>query len=117
MHKARCIISRRIFRSAEFIDMAALTPKDIANIARLSRLSLKPDEVPGLISSLSRIIALVGELDSAQTAEVEPMSHPLPGLAARLRKDVVTETDQHRLFQQNAPQVEAGLYLVPKVIE
>ena len=45
------------------------------------------------------------------------MAHPLPGLSARLRPDVVTEKDQHELYQRNAPQVEAALYLVPKVIE
>ena len=50
-------------------------------------------------------------------AGVEPMAHPLPGLAARLRADVVTEEDRHELYQRNAPQVEAALYLVPKVIE
>ncbi|SRR5258706_1210105 len=97
--------------------MTALTAKDIANIARLSRLSLRPDEVPVLTAGLSRIIALVGELERADTAGVEPMSHPLPGLAARLRADVVSESDQHRLYQQNAPQIEASLYRVPKVIE
>jgi aspartyl-tRNA(Asn)/glutamyl-tRNA(Gln) amidotransferase subunit C len=35
----------------------------------------------------------------------------------RLRPDVVTEVDSHEKYQKNAPQVEAGLYLVPKVIE
>jgi aspartyl-tRNA(Asn)/glutamyl-tRNA(Gln) amidotransferase subunit C len=45
------------------------------------------------------------------------MAHPLPGLAQRLRADVVSETDQRERYQRNAPQVEAGLYLVPKVIE
>ena len=45
------------------------------------------------------------------------MAHPLPGLSQRLRPDVVTETDQHERYQRNAPQVAAGLYLVPKVIE
>jgi aspartyl-tRNA(Asn)/glutamyl-tRNA(Gln) amidotransferase subunit C len=45
------------------------------------------------------------------------MAHPLPGLAQRLRPDVVTETDRHEEYQQNATQVAAGLYLVPKVIE
>jgi aspartyl-tRNA(Asn)/glutamyl-tRNA(Gln) amidotransferase subunit C len=45
------------------------------------------------------------------------MAHPLPGLSQRLRVDVVTEADAHELYQRNAPQVEAGLYLVPKVIE
>ncbi len=45
------------------------------------------------------------------------MSHPLAGLKQRLRADVVTDTDQHEHYQRNAPQVMAGLYLVPKVIE
>jgi aspartyl-tRNA(Asn)/glutamyl-tRNA(Gln) amidotransferase subunit C len=45
------------------------------------------------------------------------MAHPLPGLAQRLRADAVSETDHRDRYQQNAPQVEAGLYVVPKVIE
>jgi aspartyl-tRNA(Asn)/glutamyl-tRNA(Gln) amidotransferase subunit C len=45
------------------------------------------------------------------------MAHPLPGLSQRLRPDVITEEDHHELYQENAPQVTAGLYLVPKVIE
>ena len=58
-----------------------------------------------------------GALDALDTASVAPMAHPLPGLAQRLRPDVVTETDHHEEYQANAPQVAAGLYLVPKVIE
>jgi len=45
------------------------------------------------------------------------MSHSLPGAAARLRPDQVTETDHRAEYQRNAPQTEAGLYLVPRVIE
>ena len=45
------------------------------------------------------------------------MAHPLAGLAQRLRADEVTEADRHGLYQQNAPRVEAGLYIVPRVIE
>lgn len=97
--------------------MTSLSRDDIESIARLARLALHETEVSLYANSLSRIIDLVGELDQAQTTGVEPMSHPLPGLATRLRDDAVTESDQHELFQRNAPQVEAGLYLVPRVIE
>jgi aspartyl-tRNA(Asn)/glutamyl-tRNA(Gln) amidotransferase subunit C len=45
------------------------------------------------------------------------MAHPLPGLAQRPRPDEVVETDHRELYQRNAPQVEAGLYLLPRVIE
>jgi aspartyl-tRNA(Asn)/glutamyl-tRNA(Gln) amidotransferase subunit C len=59
----------------------------------------------------------VGELNRADTRGVEPMAHPLAGLAQRLREDVVTEKDEHERYQANASKVEAGLYLVPRVIE
>ncbi|MFM2289396.1 MAG: hypothetical protein RL684_2539 [Pseudomonadota bacterium] len=95
----------------------SLTRKDLDNIAHLARLALREEEAPAYLESLSRIIGLVGELDRVDTASVEPMAHPLPGLAQRLRPDEVTETDRREIYQRNAPQVAAGLYLVPKVIE
>ncbi len=95
----------------------ALTALQIENIAHLARLELQQPEVPVYQETLSRIFALVGELDRADTSSVAPMAHPLPGLSQRLRPDVATEQDHHELYQANAPQVAAGLYLVPKVIE
>ena len=95
----------------------ALTRAQIESIAHLARLELEPAEIPVYQESLSRIIDLVGELDRADTTGVTPMAHPLPGLRQRLRCDAVTEQDRHELYQANAPQVAAGLYLVPKVIE
>ena len=95
----------------------SLTRAQIESIAHLARLELEPAEVPVYQESLSRIIDLVGELDRADTAGVAPMAHPLPGLTQRLRPDGVTEQDRHELYQASAPQVAAGLYLVPKVIE
>jgi aspartyl-tRNA(Asn)/glutamyl-tRNA(Gln) amidotransferase subunit C len=95
----------------------SLNRRDIENIALLARLELTEAEIPVYVESLSRIVGLIGELDSAQTSQVEPMAHPLPGQRQRLRADSVTESDQHQLYQTNAPQVEAGLYMVPRVIE
>ncbi|HEY1283499.1 MAG TPA: Asp-tRNA(Asn)/Glu-tRNA(Gln) amidotransferase subunit GatC [Steroidobacteraceae bacterium] len=94
-----------------------LTASDIASIAKLARLSLNETEIPVYQQSLSSILDFVGELNRADTQGVEPMAHPLTGLAQRLRPDVVTERDAHERYQVNAPKVEAGLYLVPKVIE
>ena len=55
-------------------------------------------------------------MQAVDTRGVEPMSHALD-VVQRLRADAVTEADQRALFQSIAPQVEDGLYLVPKVIE
>ena len=95
----------------------ALTREQIASIAALARLDLTASEVPVYQDSLSRILDFVGALNRADTANVTPMAHPLPGQSQRLRPDVVTETDHHAQYQPNAPQVAAGLYVVPKVIE
>jgi aspartyl-tRNA(Asn)/glutamyl-tRNA(Gln) amidotransferase subunit C len=90
---------------------------DIENIAHLARLVLSEEEIPRYIDSMTRILGLVEQLNRADTGHVTPMAHPLPGQRQRLRPDMVTETDQHELYQHNAPQVSAELYLVPRVIE
>jgi aspartyl-tRNA(Asn)/glutamyl-tRNA(Gln) amidotransferase subunit C len=94
-----------------------LTRRDVQNIAHLARLRISEEELSAYTGSLSRIIGFVEQLGSADTAEVTPMAHPLEDQVQRLRPDVVTETGHRDLYQRNAPQVEAGLYLVPKVIE
>ena len=94
-----------------------LSREQIASIADLARLDLTAAEIPVYQDSLSRILDFVGALERADTAHTEPMAHPLPGLSQRLRPDAVTEQDRHEQYQANAPQVAAGLYLVPKVIE
>ncbi len=76
----------------------SLNRDQINSIAHLARLSLTDAEVPVYQDSLSKIVDLVGQLDAAHTAGIEPMAHPLPGLAQRMRPDVVTEKDQHELL-------------------
>jgi len=68
------------------------------------------------LQQLSGIFGLIEELLAVDTTGVEPMAHAQDA-ALRLRNDAVTDTDEHELFQSVAPQVENGLYLVPRVIE
>jgi aspartyl-tRNA(Asn)/glutamyl-tRNA(Gln) amidotransferase subunit C len=105
-----------LFFSFAFPPMS-LTRAQIESIAHLARLELEPAEIPVYQESLSRILDWVGELEGADTAGIAPMAHPLAGLTQRLRPDVVTEPDCRERYQAIAPQVAAGLYLVPKVIE
>ncbi len=94
-----------------------LTRRDVENIAYLARLQVTEEELPVYVDSLSRILEFVEQLGSAQTDAVLPMAHPLEDQVQRLRADEVTEVDRRDRYQGNAPSVEAGLYLVPKVIE
>lgn len=93
-----------------------MTPEDVEGIATLARLAIDENDVADYAGNLSRIIAFVDQLDSADTDSVEPMAHPLDK-PQRLRPDEVTDTDQRNLYQKNAPAIEADLYTVPKVIE
>lgn len=94
----------------------ALKPEDVKSIAQLARLEIREADIPAYTDNLSRILDFVQQLEAAETGDVAPMAHPLE-MSQRLRADEVSEHDQRDLYQQNAPQVDAGLYLVPKVIE
>ena len=94
----------------------SLTLDDVKRIAHLARIEVDETEAEGMLTQLSGIFNLIEEMQAVDTTGVEPMSHA-QDLVLRLRADVVTETDQHVLFQSIAPKVESGLYLVPQVIE
>ena len=94
----------------------SLSEEDVRRVARLSRLALAPAEIPRLQQDLSRILDLAAQLQAIDTRGIEPLAHP-GSVALALRPDVVTEGDRRAVYQALAPQVEAGLYLVPKVIE
>jgi len=93
-----------------------LSLDDVKRIAGLARLATSETESTSMLDQLNGIFGLIEELQAVDTSGIEPMSHAQE-VVLRLRDDVVTEADQHELFQAHAPQVEAGLYLVPKVIE
>ena len=94
----------------------SLEKTDVINIAHLARLAINDEDIPQYERNLSNILGLVEQMNAIDTANVEPMAHPLD-TSQRLRPDEVTETDQRELFQSIAPATENGLYLVPKVIE
>ena len=95
----------------------SLQAKDVTAIAHLARLHVAEADLSAYAHSLSKIIGMVEQLKAADTSKVEPMAHPLAGQVQRMRADVVTEADGREKFQRNASRTEAGLYLVPKVIE
>lgn len=98
----------------------ALTSQDIARVANLARLELRPDETSRVLDQLNGFFSLVEQMNAVNTDGVEPLAHPaalLGDVALRLRDDVASEPDQRDISQRSAPAVERGLFLVPKVIE
>lgn len=94
----------------------ALTSDDVKKIAHLARLNLSDEDSVTYTSQLSNILNFIAQMDQTDTAKIEPLAHPLD-ISQRLRPDVVSESDLRDKYQEHAPLTEAGLYLVPKVIE
>ena len=98
----------------------ALNSQDIARVAELARLELRPEETERVLGQLNGFFALVAQMDAVNTDGVEPLAHPaavLGDVALRLRDDIASEPNQRDASQISAPAVERGLFLVPKVIE
>lgn len=89
---------------------------DIAKLAELARLEISDSHADEVATSITDVLALVDQLQAADTDGVIPMAHPLDA-TQRLRTDVVSEPNQREAFQKLAPAAEDGLFLVPKVIE
>lgn len=90
--------------------------EEVHRIALLARIEISDAEALAMQGELNAIFQLIGQMQSIDTEGVEPMAHA-QDISLRLREDEITETDQRELYQVIAPQVEDGLYLVPKVIE
>jgi aspartyl-tRNA(Asn)/glutamyl-tRNA(Gln) amidotransferase subunit C len=98
----------------------ALTSQDVSRIALLARLELSEAEQAAMLTQLNGFFDIVEQMRAVDTTGVEPLYTPLSAVqdvALRLREDRVTEADAREANQRNAPAVEDGLFLVPKVIE
>ena len=99
----------------------SLSLSDIDRLAKLAQLDLSEQQSADTLTKLNNIFALVEQMKAVDTRGVEPLAHPVAvwrdDLAMRLREDRVTEPNRRDDYQQPAPSVQDGLYLVPKVIE
>jgi aspartyl-tRNA(Asn)/glutamyl-tRNA(Gln) amidotransferase subunit C len=99
----------------------SLSLSDIDRLAKLAQLDLSEQQSADTLAKLNDIFALVEQMKAVDTSGVEPLAHPVAvwrdDLAMRLREDRVTEPNRRNDYQQPAPSVQDGLYLVPKVIE
>lgn len=94
----------------------SLTTNDVKKIAHLARLGIDEPDIESYARDLSGMLDLMTRMSELNTDDVIPMAHPMDQVQ-RLRPDLVTEQNNREQFQAIAPQIEAGLYLVPKVIE
>ena len=94
----------------------SLTADDVKKNAHLARLGIDAQDIEHYAKDLSNMLDLMTQMGELNTEAIQAMAHPMDQIQ-RLRADEVTENNNREQFQSCAPQVEAGLYLVPKVID
>jgi len=94
----------------------SLKPEDVMAIAHLARIEINESDSEHYATDLSNILSLAEQMNAVDTTGVVPMAHPMDA-TQRLRADKVTETNQREKLQANAPDVENGLFKVPRVID
>lgn len=98
----------------------SLTSNDIGRIANLARLQLRPEESERMLAQINGFFEIVEQMRAVDTTGIEPLAHPVAALQAvalRLREDIASEVIDREANMRNAPSREAGLFLVPKVLE
>lgn len=90
---------------------------EIKKLESLSKLKLSEKAAAALTQDLEKILDFVDTIQAQTTTGIDPLATPLDGMQPG-RPDKVTEpTDQRDGFMALAPQSDAGLYIVPAVIE
>ena len=83
---------------------------DIEKLANLAKISVDQSLISDVTEKLDNVLTMIDQLQAINADNISPMKQ-------RLREDVISEQDQHQKFQENAPAVADGLYLVPIVID
>jgi aspartyl-tRNA(Asn)/glutamyl-tRNA(Gln) amidotransferase subunit C len=93
----------------------ALSREEVLHVAKLARLSLKPEEIEIFTRQLNDILAYVAKLQEVDTEGVPPLAHVIP-LANAFREDEVQPSLERDETLANAPEREEGAFVVPRVI-
>lgn len=90
--------------------------QEILEVARLARLGVDEDTASSYADDISKVLKLMQTLGSVDTTDIKPLSN-IHEVCQELRADVAKHDINRERNQSMAPAVEAGLYLVPQVIE
>jgi aspartyl-tRNA(Asn)/glutamyl-tRNA(Gln) amidotransferase subunit C len=94
--------------------MARVTVETVDHVAQLAHLSLTREERETFARQLDEILAYAESIQALDTRDVEPMSHAV--ISEVLRDDAPAPELPRERALAAAPDAEAGLYRVPRII-
>lgn len=94
----------------------AVTKKDVEHAAKLARLGLSDEETELFTKQLSAILDFADNLKKLDTKDIPPTSHAIP-MKNILREDKVVPCENTADILANAPEEEAHMFRVPRIIE
>lgn len=94
----------------------ALTPDDVADLARLARIELTDEELAQLAPQLEVILASVAQVSEVAADDIVPTSHALP-LTNVFREDVIQPSLPVADVLAGAPAAERDRFRVPRILE
>lgn len=93
----------------------ALSEKDVQYVAKLARLEVTDPEVAKYTQQLGNILEYVEQLNKLDTANVEPLTHPLD-VKNVFRPDELRPSLTQAEVLSNAPEPQSGHFKVPKIM-
>jgi aspartyl-tRNA(Asn)/glutamyl-tRNA(Gln) amidotransferase subunit C len=95
--------------------VVALTPSDVADLARLARIELTADELEHLAPQLQVILESVARVSEVAAEDIQPTSHALP-LTNVFREDVLRPSLPREEVLAGAPASELDRFRVPRIL-
>ena len=96
--------------------MPAISRDEVAHLARLARLAVTESELDTFAGQLDVILQSIARIGEVTAADIPPTSHSVP-LTNVFREDVpVPGLDQPAALAA-APDVEAGRFRVPRILD
>jgi aspartyl-tRNA(Asn)/glutamyl-tRNA(Gln) amidotransferase subunit C len=92
-----------------------ITKEEVAQVARLARLELRPEEVARITTQLDAILGYVAKLDELDTVGVAATTHS-QDIANAFRDDEVSQSLDHDRALANAPLQNGESFVVPRII-
>jgi aspartyl-tRNA(Asn)/glutamyl-tRNA(Gln) amidotransferase subunit C len=95
--------------------MAAISRDEVANLARLARITMSDDELDHLAGEMDVILGAVARVQEVASADVPATSHPL-AVNNVTREDVVLPSLTPSEALSGAPATDEGRFKVPQIL-